>query len=338
MSISALPSSISPWGHRLRDLWLLAILTLLLAGCAMNKEQPAQAVDKNAFYDGKPTQAFAGLKVGSTVPECLALGDEARARNALDEALFHYVHALEIDANSANAYYRIGQVHNQRGNERLASLALRSALNAAPGHVGALTALGGLQLKQNHYRRARELLEQAVARDRQRFPAQAQINYDAQSPAEAYNGLGVLADLDGDPVQAQKDYRTALAIRPGMADVLNNLGYSYYLQHRWSEAEKTYHAALKAEPGYEQAWRNLGLVYVRQQRYLAALNAFERVMGTAQAHNDIGYICMLDGRYDRAERYFERALTLSPVFYKRAHDNLTQVKRLKEAAAVAASK
>lgn len=320
-------------GDRRIGAGVLMAAVLLLGGCATGSQmnQDTTTSGNDAFYEGKPTLAYAGLPRATTVKQGLIMGDQALARGDTDEALYHYIQVLDLEKNSAAAYFRIGQVHMGRNNEKLASLALRSALGVEPEHIGALTALGVLHLKHNRYAEARVHLDKAVALDRKRFDADAEQDYDARSPSRAYNGLGVLADLDGNTAEAQKLYRVSLNIRPEAADTLNNLGYSYYLDSRWREAEQQFRKALEIAPNYEQAWRNLGLVYARQQRYLAALNALERVMDTAKAHNDIGYICMLDGRYALAKQYFEKALTLSPVYYPKAKENLTYVERLEEA-------
>ncbi|MBV0933484.1 tetratricopeptide repeat protein [Marinobacterium weihaiense] len=308
-------------------------VVLLLGGCAASSQtSPPDSQGNAAFYEGKPTLAYNGLPQPATVRQGISMGDQALARGDSDEALFYYVQVLELDNDNASAYLRIGQVHMNRGNNELASLALRSALAAEPEHIGVLESLGVLNLKQNRYAKAQQYLHQSVALDRKRFDEGSAGAYDARSPGRAYNGLGVLADLDGETAQAQQLYQTALAIRPESAATLNNLGYSYYLESRWREAEQQFRKALEVEPEYDQAWRNLGLVYARQERYLAALNALERVMDTARAHNDIGYICMLDGRYALAKQYFEQALTLSPTFYPKARENLTYVQRLEEAA------
>ncbi|MBA4501422.1 tetratricopeptide repeat protein [Marinobacterium marinum] len=310
------------------------VLLLLLGGCAGQSTMDADMADggNEAFYEGKPVAVYAGLPRADTARQGVIMGDQALARGDTDEALYHYVQALELNDESAMAYFRIGQIHLGRDNEQLASLALRSVLRIDPEHIGALTALGVLHLKHNRYADATDDLNRAVALDRQRFDADEEQNFDARSPARAYNGLGVLADLDGNTTEAQRLYRISLSIRPAAADTLNNLGYSYYLDSRWQEAGVEFRKALEVTSDFEQAWRNLGLVYTRQQRYLAALNALEQVMDTAQAHNDIGYVCMLDGRYALAKQYFEKALTLSPTFYPKAQANLTYVERLEESA------
>ena len=45
------------------------------------------------------------------------------------------------------------------------------------------------------------------------------------------------------------------------------------------------------------------------------------------ALNDVGYVAMLDGNYDVAQRYFERAILESPRHYQTAQDNLDELGR-----------
>ncbi|MBY4675743.1 tetratricopeptide repeat protein [Marinobacterium arenosum] len=159
-----------------------------------------------------------------------------------------------------------------------------------------------------------------------------QLPYDRKSPAQAYNGLGVIADLAGQHPRAQAFYDLSLAIVPNDLTTLNNKGYSLYLENRFGEAQRLFQRVLKANPQFSQAWRNLGLLYARTEHYSDALTALEQVMDSAEAHNDVGYVCMLAGKYDLAEYYFNQALSISPRYYAKAQDNLNQLKRLREKA------
>jgi Flp pilus assembly protein TadD len=258
-------------------------------------------------------------------------GDQARRAGQLDEALYHYIQALQLDGRNSEALYRIGLIHVQRQNLTLADRALRSALAVTPEHTGALEASGLLYLTRNDYEQAKTVLQRALEADLARTGgADSLQDHDQRSPARAYNGLGVIADLNGEHERARALYQASLAIRAGSAEVLNNLGYSHYLQEEWPAAERLFRQALQQDPKFSLAWRNLGLLYTRQQRYDAALGAFEQIMESAEAHNDIGYICLLDGRYRLAETYFNKALTLSPVYYKKAQENLTLAQRMQQ--------
>jgi len=154
--------------------------------------------------------------------------------------------------------------------------------------------------------------------------------FDTESPAKAYNGAGIIADLNGRQIEALEHYETSLAINPDSAMTINNRGYSLYLAGEWDLAIAAFQKAIRLDKSYKQAWRNLGLLYARKQNYAMALNAFTQAMSEAEAYNDLGYICLLEGNYARAERYFDNALRLSPTFYVKAQSNLELARRLKQ--------
>ncbi len=138
----------------------------------------------------------------------------------------------------------------------------------------------------------------------------------------------MIADLEKQYDRAAAHYQQALRIRPDQPLVLNNLGYSSYLRGDREVAQQYLEQALRHDPNYPLAWENLGLVHTRRGDYAAAKAAFMRSMTEAQALNNIGYICMLDGRYDKAEEFFKTAIELSPSYYSMAHENLRRTAAL----------
>ena len=65
-------------------------------------------------------------------------------------------------------------------------------------------------------------------------------------------------------------------------------------------------------------------------KYEDAFDAFRNVLDTPQAYNDIGYLCMLDGYYDVAEHYYQKAIKTSPSYYLKAHENIDRLERQRE--------
>ena len=291
------------------------IAMLGLGGCAsdgaLSKLSGKAAGPFSALYEGKSLVAFGTELPASSVAEALQKGDLAAAGGDLDKALFHYIRALELDEGNAEALYRIGLIHAERGNTRLAEIAFRWSIQRDPRHVGSLNGLGVLLLKQRNYGEARQHLEAALRVD--------------DRVASAHNALGVISDLERQYGAAQGHYERALALQPGSPSVLNNLGYSLYLSGKWKEAIRTYRQALVADPEYEMAWRNLGLVYARQKRYDEAIAALSKIEDRPKAYNDVGYIAMVEGRLDVAKRYFEEAKRMSPQFYALADANEKRV-------------
>lgn len=333
-----------------RDSWWLVLVSVLvvLSGCAANQETP-EKVDENALYEGRSTVTFSNLPVAKTADEGVELGDQQLRAGEFDKALFMYIQAIQLDDNNTEALYKIGQIHLDRGNTGKAIMAFEGVLSREPEHVYGNEALGVLYLKVNRFKDAHAFFTKSVEADRSRLQAlktedahpkpltedeiaavTKQIDADRESPAHAYNGLGVVADLKGDHDRAQSLYSLSLEINPKAAITLNNRGYSYYLSNQWEKAERSYKAALRLDPKSPQAWRNLGLLYARQENYGSALTAFEQVMEPASAHNDVGYICLLEGKYEKAEFYFDRAMTLSPTYYEKAFENMKLTQRLRE--------
>ena len=58
---------------------------------------------------------------------------------------------------------------------------------------------------------------------------------------------------------ARADYEAALALVPGRASVLANLGVTLCRQQQWQPAITTLDAALLADPTHADAWAALGL-------------------------------------------------------------------------------
>lgn len=139
--------------------------------------------------------------------------------------------------------------------------------------------------------------------------------------------IGVIYDVQKLHPQAQSLYRMALRHNARSAKIHNNLGYSYYLNGQWDNALREYQTAVELDPGYREAWSNIGLYYVKLGQFSDALASFEKINSSPQAANNVGYLCMMQGNYREAERYFEMAIKLSPSYYKVAHDNLAYVRK-----------
>jgi len=99
----------------------------------------------------------------------------------------------------------------------------------------------------------------------------------------AHHRLAVIADRQKDYASALHHYGAALKVKPNDADLLNDVGYSYYLQHRYQESEKFLQKAVRFHPSHSRAWSNLGLLYGTQGNYDRALAMFRRSGSEADA-------------------------------------------------------
>ena len=124
--------------------------------------------------------------------------------------------------------------------------------------------------------------------------------------------LAVLYDRQGDFQKAQQEYLKALKQTPRDADLLNDMGYSYYSRGRWAEAEKYLRQALVVKPDQAHAIINLGLCVGEQGRYQEALDLFGRVLTPAQAHCNLAFILTTQHRWEEARRTYQEALRIDP--------------------------
>ena len=74
---------------------------------------------------------------------------------------------------------------------------------------------------------------------------------------------------------------------------------------------------------------NLATALIHLEMEEKALKLFEKSIGKAAAYNNLGYIYMTKGEFEKAEKAFQQALQLNPRLYLRAKDNLTYLQKRK---------
>ena len=88
-----------------------------------------------------------------------------------DLALYQYIRSLTFEESPkrADALYKIGYIHEQRGNLPLARKAYEQAKEIQPDDISVLSALGQIYMKERNYVQAETLLLQAIGLDQQRM-------------------------------------------------------------------------------------------------------------------------------------------------------------------------
>ena len=143
-------------------------------------------------------------------------------------------------------------------------------------------------------------LTASIAEDLNRAHREAALHHDEQ--AEIYyrrvlerqpdqpvanHRLAVLADRRKDFATSEALYLTALRSDGKNPDLLNDLGYSYFLQGRRQESERWLLAATQINPTHERALRNLSRLYAAMGDYDRSLEALKRAVGAAEARIQI---------------------------------------------------
>lgn len=320
----------------MRRIALLAALAAALAGCQSTGDKVGKS--NSGLYDGGRAVLYQVRKGAETAEQAMSMATAAYRAGDTDQALYQFLRANELDPKRHDALVWVGRIHRERGNQQLAELALRNVLKEQPDNLDALAELGTLEIGMRRYPEAAHSLGTALRIDQQRFGGMlpegeltdtGALMVDDQSPLRVYNGLGVLADLRNDFDRALVYYRLAAQIDPRSAQVANSLGYSRYLAGDWEAALQAYRHALSLDGRYKPAWRNYGMVLARMGRYEEALSAFEQVEPRAEASNDVGYICLIEGKLEQAEMFFRSAIDQSPSYYEVAWQNLKRVQQIR---------
>lgn len=306
---------------------LLLATMVVLSGCQSMGPEPLS--NTRSIYTGDNSLLYQVKKQASSPEQAMQIAAMAYRAGDLDQALYQYLRALELDPERYAALVWVGRIHRERGNNQLAEMAFAEVLGKDAENLAALTEMGLLQLALRRQEKAAQILTAAVAIDQKRFASEA-LQVDSQSPLKLYNGMGVLADLRNDFAAAALYYGLSLRIDPGSALAHNSLAYSQYLAGDWSGAERQYRRGIDLAPNYKPLWRNYGLLLARSERYEEALSAFEQVGSRAEASNDVGYVCLIEGRLDIAEQFFHSAIEQSPAHYALAWDNLRRVEQIRK--------
>ena len=82
------------------------------------------------------------------------------------------------------------------------------------------------------------------------------------------------------------------------------------------------------EPGFFRIRNNLAISLAWQSRYDEAISILIKVLNHEVAYNNVGYIALLNKQYPVAEKFFKKALYISPSYYVRAAHNLEKVENL----------
>jgi tetratricopeptide (TPR) repeat protein len=105
----------------------------------------------------------------------------------------------------------------------------------------------------------------------------------------AHVNLAIVFAGNGDDDAAEASLNAALAIDPGFAPALNQVGLLRRRQGRFHEAEEAYLAAIAASPGYALPHYNLGVLNeLYLQKLESALENFERYQALVEEDAQVG--------------------------------------------------
>ncbi|MBW1712866.1 MAG: tetratricopeptide repeat protein [Deltaproteobacteria bacterium] len=299
------------------SLSLAAVVVLALSawGCSGRETSGARRLTRHEADKLLARQTVTEEEEPSNDPLRLeAHGDRLALSGQWSGALFQYNRALalaedgqdklELRSKMAKVYLKSGLWVQA---EEVFSLLTAKRAEDAEAWQG----LGLARLAQGKLDDVEDALTKALALEAKLWPA--------------HNGLGILYNWRGEPKKAVLAFGRALELKPDSPAINNNLGLSFLIMGELDLAETCFKRALELAPDYRLAANNLGLVYARQNRRTEALRAFERSVGRARAHNNLGCLLFWQGRSLEAADEFKAALKAMPLYYQLASRHLTQV-------------
>ena len=291
---------------------LILSLPLLIACNPTDIKQTERQEDKQ---QAEALLKSVGLKV-SSVDDALLKAQKAEQESKMDLAQLYYIKAFELAPTNIQVLQAMVDLYIKINQYELAEVSLKLMLKQQPTNINFIEQYGLLQLQQRKWAEAKKKLMAVVSK---------------QASWQAYNGLGVLASLQHETLDAEQYFRKADQLAPHSPDILNNIGFSLYSSNQLVEAGLFYDQALAINPTFKKALYNSALLQAKLEHYDLAYRIFVGISSEAEANNNLGYILMMKGDYAAAYNYLQEAIRLSPQYYKKANDNLMRLKQLEGA-------
>ena len=133
--------------------------------------------------------------------------------------------------------------------------------------------------------------------------------------------LGIVADSERRHGEAEQLFLFALQRQPNDAQIMNDLGYCYYLQGNLPQAEPYLRQAVALQPANSRFRNNLGLVLGHMGHVKEALVEFRAAGNEADAMFNMAFIYASQERIDDSKACFRYALAIDPT-HRRAREAL----------------
>jgi len=241
------------------------------------------------------------------------LGVALDKQGRTEEAVEHYLQALQIKPDYAKAQNNLGNALKNQGRIEEAVEHYLQALQIKPDYAKAHNNLGNALKNQGRIEEAVEHYLQAL-----------RIKPDF---VEAHYNLGLALKNQGRTEEAIDHYLQVLRIKPDFVEAHYNLGLALKDQDRTEEAIEHYLQVLRIKPDYAEVHLNLAIALNKQGRIEEAIKHYLQALRIkpdfAEAHNNLAIALFRKGNIEGAIAHFRKSLWINP-------DNITAKNNLKK--------
>ena len=138
------------------------------------------------------------------------------------------------------------------------------------------------------------------------------ISIEPTSP-DALHALALAYEQMGSVADAEQAHKEAIQMLPHHWAGYRWLGAFYLSESRYAEASDMFERVLGVTPDSYTGYSNLGVAYANQERWPEAFDALERsveIKPSVQGYSNLATLYFFQGRYFRAARLYEDAVSL----------------------------
>lgn len=224
------------------------------------------------YHKGNPEKALAAyhkaLKLDSPSedPELFfKIAKIYRETGQFDKEIETYKTALEFKPGDPVLLEMLGICYQKRGQKQSAAAAYEQSIKANPDRSSV------------HYNLAVVLNESITDKNKVIFHLQQAISLNPEF-FHSYQILGRIYGQSGEPDKAIDTFTSALKIEPENSDVLNSLGYTWFIKKNYEKAIAHYEKALLYNPEYGLAHYNKAMVHYALKQFQKAVFHYDKAV------------------------------------------------------------
>ncbi|WP_309601509.1 tetratricopeptide repeat protein [Sphingomonas sp.] len=241
-------------------------------------------------------------------PAPLSEADHAIASGRLDQARIMIGKAIQAGVHGPQLDRLLADLAFASSDFAIALIRYEALLAIQPGEPLFAERIGVAAIHQGNLAKAASALKLATAAPLASW--------------RAWNARGVLADLRGDWIDADRSYARATRAKPNAPEVLNNQAWSLLLRGQWQSGLALLEQAAVLDPHVTRIANNLELARTAVSENLPQRRADESAENWAARLNDAGIVADLRGQRKQAIAAFAQAIMANNVWFERAANNL----------------